>query len=132
MTGARPAVTKFAPPMVPNTVVRRPGLLSRLDAAAQHPCTLVAGSPGAGKSVLLSSWVAERPEARCAWISCDRWDHDELRLWTSIASAFAVLEPGSTADTLDVLIEDPDSIEDVVASLVNELAHAARTDVADP
>ncbi len=122
MTGARPAVTKFALPTVPNTVVRRPGLLSRLDATAQHPCTLVAGSPGSGKSVLLSSWVAEHPETRCAWVSCDRWDYDELRLWTSIASAFAVLEPGSTADTLDVLIEDPDSIDDVVASLVNELA----------
>ncbi len=122
VTGARPAITKFAPPMVPNTVVRRPGLLSRLDAAAQHPCTLVAGSPGAGKSVLLSSWVAERPEGRCAWISCDRWDYDEVRLWTSIASAIDNLEPGSTVDTLDVLLEDPDSIEDAVASLVNELA----------
>ena len=122
MIGARPAVTKFSHPMVPGTVVRRQDLLSRLDAAAQYPCTLVAGSPGAGKTVLLSSWVAERTDARCAWISCDRWDYDELRLWTSIASTFAILEPGSTTDTLDVLSEDPDSIEDVVASLVNELA----------
>ena len=122
MIGAKPAVTKFAPPIVPGTVVRRPGLLSRLDAAVQHPFTLVAGSPGMGKSVLLSSWIAERPVGQCAWISCDRWDYDELRLWTSITSAFAVLDPGSTDDTLDVLADDLVSIEDVVASLVNDLA----------
>ena len=88
----------------------------------QSPCTLVAGSPGVGKTVLLSSWVAERPEARCAWLSCDRWDRDELRVWTSIAAAFAAVEPGSASDALDLLVEGPDDIEDVVASLVNELA----------
>ncbi len=71
--------------------------------------------------MLLSSWVAEHPEARCAWLSCDRWDRDELRLWTSIASAFASVEPGSVSDALDLLVEGPDDIEDVIASLVNEL-----------
>ncbi len=88
----------------------------------QFPCTLVAGSPGVGKTVVLSSWVAERPEARCAWLSCDRWDHDEFRFWTSIATAFATVEPGGVSDALDLLVEDPDDIGDVVASLVNELA----------
>ena len=88
----------------------------------QFPCTLVAGSPGVGKTVLLSSWVAERPEARCAWLSCDRWDHDELRFWTSIASALATVEPGGASDALDLLAEGPDDIGDVVAALVNEMA----------
>ncbi len=88
----------------------------------QFPCTLVAGSPGVGKTVLLSSWVAERPEARCAWLSCDRWDHDELRFWTSVASALAAVEPGGASDALDLLAEGPDDIGDVVASLVNEMA----------
>ena len=122
MIGAKPAVTKFIRPPLPHTLIRRADLLSRLDAAAQFPCTLVAGSPGVGKTVLLSSWVAERPEARCAWLSCDRWDHDELRFWTSVASALAAVEPGSASDALDLLVEGPDDIGDVVASLVNELA----------
>ena len=96
------------------------------------PCTLVAGSPGMGKTVLLSTWVAERPDARCAWLSCDRWDHDELRIWTSIAAAFASVEPESVSDALDLLVEGPDDIDDVVASLVNEIGSVVPTDVAHP
>ncbi len=88
----------------------------------RFPCTLVAGSPGGGKTVLLSSWVAERPETRCAWLSCDRWDRDEFRFWTSVATAFGTVEPGGASDALDLLVEGPDDIGDVVASLVNEMA----------
>ena len=120
--GTSPAVTKFLRPPEPLALIPRPELLSRLDTAMQFPCTLVAGSPGVGKTVLLSSWVAERPEARCAWLSCDRWDHDELRFWTSVASALATVQPGSTSDALDLLAEGPDDIGDVVAALVNEMA----------
>ena len=127
MIGARPAVTKFIRPPLPHTLIKRPDLLSRLDDAAQFPCTLVAGSPGVGKTVLLSSWVAERPEARCAWLSCDRWDHDEFRVWRSIAAALAAVEPGAASDALDLLVEGPDDVEDVVASLVNELALWTRS-----
>lgn len=122
MIGTGPAVTKFIRPPLPDALIRRPQLLGQLNAAMQFPCTLVAGSPGVGKTVLLSSWVAERPEARCAWLSCDRWDHDELRFWTSIASALATVEPGGASDALDLLAEGPDDIEDVVAALVNEMA----------
>ena len=86
-----------------------PARSSREALGRVSPCCFPPGSPSTRK-------------ARCAWISCDRWDYDEVRLWTSIASAIDNLEPGSTADTLDVLLEDPDSIEDAVASLVNELA----------
>ncbi len=75
----------------------------------------------------MSSWVAERPEGRCAWLSCDRWDRDELRVWVSIAGALATVEPGSASDALDLLAEGPDDIEDVVASLVNELAQWSQS-----
>ena len=53
-------------------------------------------------------------------------------MWTSIAAAFAAVEPGSASDALDLLVEGPDDIEDVVASLVNELALWSRSDVAHP
>ena len=56
-------MTKFTRPALPHALIRRPELLSRLDSAMQLPCTLVAGSPGVGKTVLLSSWVQERTQA---------------------------------------------------------------------
>ena len=121
MIGTSPAVTKFIRPPLPHTLIRRPELLTRLDTAIQFPCTLVAASPGMGKTVLLSAWAAERPQVRCAWLSCDRWDHDELRFWTSIASALAAVEPGGASDAIDLLTEGPDDIEDVVAALVNQM-----------
>ena len=119
---AAPAVTKFMVPRAPYTLVNRPALVQRLDAAARLPCALVAGSPGVGKTVLLSSWIAERHDLRVSWVSCDRWDRDENHLWTSIASALATSESGFASDALDLLREGPDTIEDVVASLINELA----------
>ncbi len=120
--GAKPAVTKFAIPPLPRTLIPRSELFGWLDDASQLPCTLVAGSPGVGKTVLLSSWISTWSERRCAWVSCDRWDNNEERLWTSIASAFSTLDTGVASDALDLLANAPDTIEDVVASLVNEFA----------
>ncbi len=120
--GAKPAVTKFTIPPLPRTLIPRSELFGWLDDAARLPCTLVAGSPGVGKTVLLASWISRWPERRCAWVSCDRWDNNEARLWTSIASAFSNLDSALASDALDLLGNGPDRIEDVVASLVNEFA----------
>ncbi len=122
MIRPRPAVTKFVVPPLPQTLIPRPELLGRLDHAVRCPCTLVAGSPGGGKTVLLASWVSRRPQGRIAWVSCDRWDKSEVRFWTSIASALSRLDSELATDALDLLTEGPDTIEDVVASLVNDLA----------
>ena len=127
MIGAKPAVTKFI----------RPALAGRPDPSAGacsdawmwprgFPARWWRAALAWAKPCCCPSWVAERPDARCAWLSCDRWDHDELRIWTSIAAAFASVEPGSVSDALDLLVEGPDDIEDVVASLVNELALWSR------
>ena len=53
--GARFAVAKFRPAPLPATLVTRSALHDRLTAGAGQRLTLVAGSAGAGKSVLLSS-----------------------------------------------------------------------------
>ena len=45
-------------PRPPTRLVRRPRLLDRLDAGVRGAVTLVAAQAGAGKTVLLSSWVA--------------------------------------------------------------------------
>jgi ATP/maltotriose-dependent transcriptional regulator MalT len=56
--GARFALAKFRPTMLPGTLVDRPVLHDRLTAGADQRLTVVVGSAGAGKSVLLSSWAA--------------------------------------------------------------------------
>ena len=61
--GNRPAEhtvlkTKFSVPRGPITMVSRGRLLDSLDAGVQGPLTLLAAPAGAGKTALLSSWVA--------------------------------------------------------------------------
>src|SRR5687767_7283858 len=55
--------------------VRRPRLLSRLDAATGLPLTLVSAPPGFGKTTLLAQWVATRPPGSTAWVSLDADDN---------------------------------------------------------
>ena len=57
------ALAKFRPTTLPATLVARPVLHDRLAAGAGRRLTVVVGSAGAGKSVLLSSWAA----GRTAW-----------------------------------------------------------------
>ena len=55
--GGRFAQAKFRPTALPTTLVTRSVLHERLTAGAGKRLTVVVGSAGAGKSVLLSSWV---------------------------------------------------------------------------
>jgi ATP/maltotriose-dependent transcriptional regulator MalT len=64
------AATKFSVPALPDRYIPRQRLHAALDAAAQLPLTLVVGVPGAGKSVMLQSWLYDRPGLRSAWLSC--------------------------------------------------------------
>ena len=57
------ALTKFRPDGLPATLVTRSALHDRLTAGAGQRLTVVVGSAGAGKSVLLASWAAARPPA---------------------------------------------------------------------
>ena len=59
--GARFALAKFRPTTLPTTLVTRSALHHRLEEGASQRLTMVVGSAGAGKSVLLSSWAAARP-----------------------------------------------------------------------
>ena len=61
------ALAKFRPAVLPATLVSRSALHDRLAAGARKRLTVVVGSAGAGKSVLLSSWAAARPPGRTAW-----------------------------------------------------------------
>jgi LuxR family maltose regulon positive regulatory protein len=84
---ARFALAKFRPTTLPATLVARPALHGQLEAGAGQRLTVVVGSGGAGKSVLLSSWAATREAGVTSWLSCDEADADPVRFWAGFIEA---------------------------------------------
>ena len=120
--GARFALSKFRPTTLPTTLVTRPALHDQLTAGAGKRLTVVVGSAGAGKSVLLSSWAAARPPGVTSWLSCDRADADPVRFWTGFIEAPQTMAPGFGADAADLLAMDSVMSADVIASIANDAA----------
>jgi LuxR family transcriptional regulator, maltose regulon positive regulatory protein len=122
LRGARFAVTKFRSPALPATLIARSALYDRLAEGAGKRLTVVVGSAGAGKSVLLADWAATRPPGLTSWLSCDRSDADPVRFWAGFTEAPRAIEPGFGADTSDLLAMDRRMSADVTASLANDAA----------
>jgi LuxR family transcriptional regulator, maltose regulon positive regulatory protein len=120
--GARFALGKFRPTTLPGTLITRPALHGRLTAGATQRLTVVVGSAGAGKSVLLSSWAAARPPGLTAWLSCDRGDTNPVRFWAGFIEAPRAIDPGFGADAADLLAMDGAMSADVTASIANDAA----------
>ena len=118
----RLALAKFRPTALPATLVMRPALYDRLTAGAGKQLTVVVGSAGAGKSVLLSSWAAARPPGTTSWLSCDSADVNPLRFWAGFIQAPQALAPGFGTDAADLLAMDGVMSADVTASIVNDAA----------
>ena len=120
--GLRFALAKFRPTALPATLVIRSALHDRLTAGAGKRLTVVVGSAGAGKSVLLSSWAAARPPGATSWLSCDKADADPVRFWTGFIEATQAVAPGFGADAADLLTMDGGMSADVTASIANDAA----------
>jgi len=103
-------------------LVTRPVLHDRLSAGAGQRLTVVVGSAGAGKSVLLSSWAAARPPGVTSWLSCDRADANPVRFWTGFIEAPQAVAPWFGADAADLLAVDNAMSPDVTASIANDAA----------
>ncbi len=116
------ARAKFRPPALPPTLVKRSALHGQLTAGAGQRLTVVMGSAGAGKSVLLSSWAAARPPDTTSWLSCDKADADPVRFWTGFIEAPRAVAPGFGTDAADLLTMDGVMSADVTASIVNDAA----------
>jgi LuxR family maltose regulon positive regulatory protein len=119
---ARFALAKFRPTTLPTTLVDRPALHDRLTAGAGQRLTVVVGSAGAGKSVLLSSWAAARPPGVTSWLSCDEADVSPVRFWAGFIEAPRAIDPGFGADAADLLAMDGVMSADVTASIANDAA----------
>ena len=87
----RPPVVVRAPieshlPKPPPSVVPRPRLFDRLDAGTRDGAlTLVSGPPGAGKTVLLTSWLRARPGESRVWIPLR--ESDRALFWQQVLDA---------------------------------------------
>jgi LuxR family maltose regulon positive regulatory protein len=113
-------LTKFRPPTLPDTLVARPGLRERISDGADCRLTVVAGSAGAGKSVLLADWMASRSPGLTSWLSCDGADADLVRFWAGFIEAPRAIEPAFGADAFDLLTIDGRMSADVAASIAND------------
>jgi LuxR family maltose regulon positive regulatory protein len=119
---ARFALAKFRPPALPPTLIIRSVLHDRLTAGAGQRVTIVVGSAGAGKSVLLSDWAAARPPGLTSWLSCDKADADPVRFWAGFIKAPRAIEPGFGADAAELLSVDRMMSADITASVANDAA----------
>jgi LuxR family transcriptional regulator, maltose regulon positive regulatory protein len=114
------ALSKFRPTTLPSTLVTRSPLYDRLTAGAGQRLTVVVGSAGSGKSVLLSSWAAARPPGFTSWLSCGQADADPVRFWSAFIEAPRAVAPEFGADAADLLAMDGAMSADVTASLAND------------
>ena len=114
------ARTKFRPTTLPSTLVIRSLLHDRLTAGAGKRLTVVVGSAGSGKSVLLSNWAATRPPGATAWLSCDKADTDPVRFWSGFIEAPRAVDPEFGAEAADLLALDRAMSADVTALLAND------------
>src|SRR5690242_929378 len=105
-------LTRYAPPPA-RRAVPRPELFARLDEGVQGPLTLVTGPAGAGKTLVLSSWLAERVvPGPAAWLSLEPAHGRPGRFWGELlAIVHNVAEGTSMAITEPALDGETDPVE---------------------
>jgi LuxR family maltose regulon positive regulatory protein len=114
--------TKFAVPRGPSTMVLRPRLLDALDAGVRRPLTLLAAPAGAGKSALLSSWIAAgRAPGPVAWLSLDSDDADRRRFWRAVLGTLSHATDDERLRALAVSPREPMDMDLVLPALVDAL-----------
>ena len=116
------ATAKFQPSKLPDTLVTRSALHDRLAARDGRRLTVVVGTAGAGKTVLLSSWAAARPPGMTSWLACDEADADPVRFWAGFIESFRAMAPGFGADAAGLLAMDGAMSADVTASIAKDAA----------
>ena len=113
--------TKLHLPRSRHGLVPRPRLIERLSRGSGSAVTLVSAPAGFGKTTLLTEWLAA--DGRCAgWLSLDRRDNDPTTFWTYLVTALRTAVPQVGAAALSLLESPRYPIEDVLATLLNDLS----------
>jgi len=102
--------------------VVRDRLLERLEAGKHRPLTLVAAPAGAGKTTLISEWLAACPRP-AAWLSLDQSENDPAAFWRHLIAAIRRVRPDFGQDVLDLFqSQGPPALAEVPGLIVGELA----------
>ena len=112
---------KLARPRIRAGVIARGRLFIALDRLEEVELTVISGPAGAGKTVLVSSWLAVCAERSPAWVTLDRGDDDPRRLWTYVAHAVDRIQPGLARRALARLRMPRSSVEAAIDELLNGL-----------
>ena len=118
--------SKLVVPSMPGRVVERPRLFKLLDTGVERPVTLVAAPAGAGKTLLLTSWIsAGSPPGEVAWLSLDGGDNDPVRFWAYVLAALG--RSGAVPADSGLLAVQPSPADDdaLLASLLHGLEELA-------
>ncbi len=112
--------TKFNPPRVPPGWISRPRLDERLEGGIAAPLTLLAAGAGAGKSALVSAWIARRTwTGPVGWLSLDPGDADRRRFWRCVLEALA--RGGAPEPIASLAMHPSESVDRVIPALTNAL-----------
>ncbi|WLD56797.1 LuxR C-terminal-related transcriptional regulator [Salinispirillum sp. LH 10-3-1] len=137
--------TKLYAPPVRSTVIRRPRLLTRIDAGREGKLTLISAPAGFGKTTLVSSWLADQG-ATAAWLSLDDNDKDPYRLLTYLIAAIQSVQSQFGLRLMAALQSaQPPALDTITTELINELhalentitlvlddLHSAQSDATNP
>jgi len=113
---------KLAQPRPRAAAIARARLFVVLDRLANTELTVISGPVGSGKTVLVSSWLAARPDLAPAWATLDPGDDYPPRLWTYIAHAVDRVRPGLARPALARLKLPRSNVETAIDELLNGLA----------
>ncbi len=121
---ATAALTTITAPPAPGAVLSRDRLFDRLDAALDRSLAVVSGPPGAGKTLLVTTWLDRRePPGTRAWVSIDRSLAHPGRFWRAVLDAVA-LAGERTLETLT--IDAPFCADDFMPALANAITALSR------
>jgi ATP/maltotriose-dependent transcriptional regulator MalT len=113
---------KLAQPRPRRGVMPRARLFAELDRLRNSELTVISGPAGAGKTVLVTSWLAARPDLSIAWVTLDARDDDPARLWRYVSHAVDRVRPGMARPALARLKLPRSSVETAIDELLNGLA----------
>ena len=115
-------------PRVHPRTLRRARLLEMLDGDSDgggSVLTVLDAGVGYGKTTLVRSWCAERPEP-VIWVTLDPADDDPVRLWTHVATAVERIGPGFGRGALSHLGVRGAPVETAIDEVMNGLVGYGR------